>query len=171
MGDKAHLKGFRGGVAYAAANVAPTTARTWPLEIGSRVGEGHKRYDLVDVVMLRLMSHLTTSIPVAAGFVAAALNQVRDRLSQEVDRWLEVRLTPDNRWKWAGGPFLVLLPKRNGGAFSDPLFKPDGEIADFLADRRTPAGVIVVALPRLINAAEISIENVLMGNKPAFEDA
>jgi len=155
---------FRGGVAYRAADVAPTTARTWPIDIGVRSGEGHKRYDLVDVVSLSLMRWITTDVPVAASWAAAAVNRARPLLQQEIARQA-ADVAAGLRPRWDGGRYLVILPNGDGEAGPLVTIEDTQGLARLIVAERSQRHVqLIVPVQRLIATARAGLEQALKGD-------
>ncbi len=165
------MKGFRGGVLYRAANISPTTARTWPIELGSRAGEGHKRYDSTDVVSLWIMDRLTSGARVSAGRAAAIVADLQPSLPSLI---LEVVQEQERkgRWRWSGGPFAIAASPPDGVTHNPGwVCIADGKrLAHILSDECSGLWHVVLPLQRIISAALLSLELVLSGEKPALED-
>lgn len=165
------LKGFRGGVIYAAADVLPATVHTWPIEIGEQLGAGHKRYDAIDAVMLSLMKVLALELAMPAKRAAAVLNAQRDAIATAI-RAICDEQAASGAWRWAGGPYLHIkvAGTRVRGDVDIGHVIEDDQIAAALADQSSGLGQVVVPLARNVCRTLLSLENVIAGNKSAEAD-
>ncbi|MET1113274.1 MAG: hypothetical protein ABWX67_17280 [Allosphingosinicella sp.] len=154
------MSGLRGGAVYRAANVTPTTVQSWPIEIGTKVGEGHKRYNFGDVISLSLMRELVFTIGVKASHAAAVVNGLRDRVGEEVAVLLAEQAERGS-WRWDGGPYAVVQHSRRGRGDDWLHIFDDKQLAEFGSDQSSGFIITVIPLPRLINASQLALENAL----------
>lgn len=166
MSEIDDMQGLRGGVIYAAAGVAPTTARTWGLQLGETRGTGHPRYDITDVVMLVMMRAMTQDASLSAGPVATTVNTLRPYLPDIIKDIREAQKR-DGEWRLEGGPFAVVSrrpqPNLNGdhSGWLHILYVDD--IGQAIADPRSGLAPIVLPIRRHINKALYGLERVLAG--------
>lgn len=163
------LTGFRGGVLYGAADVVPTTARTWPISLGQRAGEGHKRYDAMDVVALTLMRDLAQEHGIGAAHAAAIVNCLRKPIAAAMSA-LVAEQASNGKWRWHGGPYVLINPRR-GIPVGEWLHIVEDDIVSALGHLPGGGVSVIIVLPKLINKALYQLERVLAGEKPvASED-
>jgi hypothetical protein len=164
------MSGFRGGALYSAANVAPTTARTWPISFGKKgPGDGHNRYDAHDVVALTLMRDLALEIGFGPTFAAAIVNCIRPTLETTTVSLLEEQAAM-GEWRWGGGPYVMITPRRGVAVGEWLQVVEEGDIASFLAEGGRGGVFTVINLPTLINKSMYQLELVLSGEKPELSD-
>lgn len=174
MSKLEQMKNLRGGVIYGAARVAPTTARTWSIELGTTRGLGHPRYDVTDAVMLITMRQLTGEASIAAGPAAMIVNAIRPYLPNMIEKVVQEQEST-GKWRWEGGPFAIVTGKPTSAQGVDPstwiafCFADDPGVG--LADRRSGLSPIVLPLRRLINRAILSLDQVLHGELSEYSEA
>ncbi|MFB9049111.1 hypothetical protein ACFFV8_10375 [Sphingobium indicum] len=158
---------LRGGAIYAAAGVAPTTARTWALKLGQPRLGGHPRYNLGDAVILSLMKALALDSGFAPGLAAALLNDKRDEILGAVDLICQEQ-SSSGKWRWEGGPFLHIKVGGSGFQPSDGVhIIGDEQIVSAISDRSSGDLQIIAALPRQVCKTKLRLEAVLRGDLPA----
>lgn len=170
MSDDGIFTNLRGGPIYAAARVAPTTARTWQLQLGESRQGGHPRYDWTDAVILRMMAALALDGGLPPARAAAILNNNRDKLQKAMIAVRE-QYRAAGKWRWEGGPYLhvkVAPARMNVGTDEADLVGDDG-ILDLIGDRHSGALQLIVALPRHICSVLLELENVHLGGRPVDE--
>lgn len=163
------MKNLRGGVIYSAARLAPTTARTWALNLGESKNGGHPRYSAADAVALVMMKTLTQDVMMAAGPASLIVNALLPRLPALIEKIVQEQ-EDSGHWQWEGGPFAIV--RRKPGLPSDPvenwLTIIDGDdVGPALADRGSGMAPVVIPLRRLINKGIYGVEAVLAGEYPA----
>lgn len=170
MSDDGIFTNLRGGPIYAAARVAPTTARTWQLQLGEPRKGGHPRYDWTDAVILRMMAALALDGGLPPARAAVILNNNRDTLRNAM-----IAVRAHNRdagkWCWEGGPYLhvKVAPARMNVGTDEAVLVDDGSLLDLIGDRHSGALQLIVALPRHICSVLLELENVHLGNRPVDE--
>lgn len=154
---------LRGGVIYAAADVAPTTVRTWPLAIGTPRMGGHPRYDLTDAVILHLMKVLALEGGMPPKRAAFILNDNRATLGAVIQAICS-KHRASGRWKWEGGPYLHIQVGSSGMYMQSDRVRiiDDDQIAQAISDSGDLQ--IVAALPRHVCKMKISLDNILRGD-------
>jgi hypothetical protein len=171
------LESYRGGVAYRAAGVIPMTARTWTktvdLNIGQRGASGHPRYDLLDIVSLRIMKQLTQETMMAAGLAAVVVNQLRPMLPGVISEVVNSQHTAGG-WQWDGLPVAVLsqagqLPASSKPTTSVRILETEEDLVKCLLDRSGLSCPVVIKLRVHINAARLALLNIASGDMPADE--
>lgn len=168
------MKNLRGGAIYAAARVAPTTARTWALELGQARDGGHPRYGVADAVALVIMRQLTTEVAMAAGPASHIVNALRPTLPNVIERVVSEQ-EASKRWQWDGGPFAIVRRKPlvgHGTPAETWLTMVEGDDpGPAIADQRSGLTPLVIPLRRLINKGVYGLERVLHGEVPEEADA
>ncbi len=166
------MTNLRGGVIYHAARVAPTTARTWPLNLGESRDGGHPRYRPIDAVALTLMNYLTTQVGITAapaGMIVNALRPFLPRILAEVVAQQE----QTGHWRWNGGPFAIITRKPVAAAVSPVetwmIFVESDDPGSVIADQRSGLAPLVIPLRRLINKSVMSLQLVLNGEMPPID--
>ncbi|PZO91798.1 MAG: hypothetical protein DI623_01745 [Sphingomonas sanxanigenens] len=167
------MKNLRAGVIYGAARIAPTTARTWGLELGeTRVG-GYPRYSVADAVALVIMSELTHGMSMAAAPARIIVNSLRPLLPELIEK-VVVEQESTGKWRWEGGPFAIVTgsPGKSGSRPPSTWLKVvDGnDVGSIIADRNAGLTPLILSLQRLINQGIYRLERVLAGELGAYED-
>lgn len=154
---------FRGGAIYAAANVAPTTARTWALLLGKARQGGHPRYNLTDAVVLNLMKVLTLEGGLPPKRAAAILNDNRGALESVVQA-ICAEHSAAGRLRWNGGPYLhIQVASSDMYMQSDTVrILSDQEIGSAVADSGNLQ--IIARLPHHVCKMKVSLDNVMRGD-------
>lgn len=159
------MKDLRGGVIYAAARVAPTTARTWALDLGVRRSGGHPRYDISDVVALVIMRHLTENVSMAAGTAVQIVRALQPTLPALIERVVAEQETT-NRYRRDGGPFAIFRSKPNPHSPTSAwlvVIEDDKDFADYLLSEKSGLSPVVIPLVRPINYALHNVARVDAG--------
>lgn len=164
------MTNLRGGVAYRAADVSPTTARSWPVEVGTSRGEGHKRYDLTDVVVLTIMRTLTVSRAVSAAHAAWIVHGLQPHLPELVNSTV-LELERDMIFRWDGFPMAVVSGSvEYPNSSSIRIFPSDEGFIEYVSDRRSGQVPLILPLQRLILRAIYSLGSVIHGDKLPYDE-
>lgn len=164
-----NMKNLRGGVIYSAARLAPTTARTWALNLGESKGGGHPRYSAADAVALVMMKELTQDVMMAAGPASQIVNALLPHLPAMIEK-IAQQQEDTGHWTWEGGPYAIVKrkPLSGGNPIGTWLTIIEGDdLGPALADPASGLIPRVIGLRRLINKGLYGLEMVLAGEYPA----